>query len=394
MPTPVIVARGVSKRFVLDATRATSLKEKLVRSRTGGREELWAVRDLDLEVDAGVTLGIIGANGSGKSTTLKLLAGILRPTSGTVEVQGRVASLLELGAGFHGDLSGRDNVFLNGALLGLSRREIAAKLDDIIAFAELEQFIDSQVKHYSTGMYVRLGFAVAVHVDPDILLVDEVLAVGDEAFQRKCLDRIAQFQAEGRTILVVTHALDLVEQVCSQALVLHHGEARYFGDPGFATGTLRRILGVGLPPAEKPPEHGVRFESAVYSARPGGPPKDEFAGGEPWSVRLQITVAEHAALPAGGRVELVAMGAGEIPIWVMGRTESAWLEAGPGSWTVDVTVPALPPLAGAFALAVSIVNPDGVPVAAHRVDDVFTVTSGQPVGLLAVPYSMTARRSS
>src|SRR5205823_7500991 len=160
------------------------------------------------------TTGLIGPNGSGKSTLLRIVAGILRPTEGAVVTRGRIAALLELGAGFHPELTGRENVYLNASILGLSRKETESVFDSIVSFAELEDFIDTQVKFYSSGMFVRLGFAVAVHVDPQILLVDEVLAVGDEAFQRKCLDRIQQFQREGRTIVFVTHAADLVRQVC------------------------------------------------------------------------------------------------------------------------------------------------------------------------------------
>ncbi len=192
---PVIVANGVSKRFRSHSERATSLKERFVRRREGRSEDFWALRDVDLSISPGQTVGLIGANGSGKSTLLKVLAGILQPTTGERVVHGRIASLLELGAGFNGELSGRDNVYLNASLLGLSRRETKALFDSMVDFAELAHKIDDQVKHYSSGQYVRLGFAVAVHVDPDVLLVDEVLAVGDEQFQRKCLAKIEQFRA-------------------------------------------------------------------------------------------------------------------------------------------------------------------------------------------------------
>jgi ABC-2 type transport system ATP-binding protein len=201
----------------------------------GGRrtvkEELWALRDVTLEVPEGQTVGLLGANGSGKSTLLGLVAGILPPTDGQIRVSGRVGSLLELGAGFNGELSGRENVYLNGSLLGMPRREVARRYDEIVAFAELGPFMDTRVKHYSSGMDVRLGFAVAVHADPDVLLVDEVLAVGDDAYQRKCLDKVAELQARGRTILFVTHALDLVPRVCHRAVVLDHGRLVYDGDP-------------------------------------------------------------------------------------------------------------------------------------------------------------------
>jgi len=233
---------GVSKRFRLNHERYSSLKERVVHFGRVPYEEFWALRDIEAEIEEGETWGLLGHNGSGKSTLLKCVAGILQPTSGRIEVRGRLAALLELGAGFHPDLTGRDNVFLNASLLGLRRREIEARFDEIVEFAELSQFIDNQVKFYSSGMYMRLGFAVAVNADPDVLLVDEVLAVGDEAFQRKCLDRIRQFQREGRTIVFVTHAPDLVRQICNQALVLDHGREVSSGTPGEAIRSFREHL--------------------------------------------------------------------------------------------------------------------------------------------------------
>jgi ABC-type polysaccharide/polyol phosphate transport system ATPase subunit len=190
-----------------------------------------ALKGVSFLVKSGKTVGVIGRNGSGKSTVLKLIAGIGRPTSGTIAVQGRVSALIELGAGFHPEISGRDNVFINGMMLGLSRREIEAKFAEIVAFAELEDFIDAPVKTYSSGMYMRLGFAVAIHVDPDVLLVDEVLAVGDEAFTHKCLDKFSEFRRRGRTVLLVTHSLDLVTRFCDEALWLDAGLLRLSGDP-------------------------------------------------------------------------------------------------------------------------------------------------------------------
>jgi ABC-type polysaccharide/polyol phosphate transport system ATPase subunit len=190
-----------------------------------------ALKGVSFDVTAGRTFGIIGRNGSGKSTMLKLIAGIGRPTSGTVRVQGRVSALIELGAGFHPEISGRENVYINGMMLGLSKRDISARFDEIVSFAELEDFIDAPVKTYSSGMYMRLGFAVAIHVDPDVLLVDEVLAVGDEAFTHKCLDKFAEFRRRGRTVLLVTHSLSLVTRFCDEALWLDGGVVKATGDP-------------------------------------------------------------------------------------------------------------------------------------------------------------------
>jgi ABC-type polysaccharide/polyol phosphate transport system ATPase subunit len=190
-----------------------------------------ALKGVSFGIAAGTTFGIVGRNGSGKSSLLKLVAGIGRPTAGTVVVRGRVSALIELGAGFHPEISGRDNVYINGMMLGLTRREMAARFDAIVSFAELEDFIDAPVKTYSSGMYMRLGFAVAIHVDPDVLLVDEVLAVGDEAFTHKCLDKFAELRRRGRTVLLVTHSLDLVTRFCDQALWLDDGLVKMQGDP-------------------------------------------------------------------------------------------------------------------------------------------------------------------
>ena len=221
--------------------RPTSLKQRLLVSRSRS-EEFWALRDVSFDIADGSSLGLIGHNGSGKTTLLKCIAGILRPTAGTIRYRGRLAALLELGAGFHPDLTGRENVYLNASFLGLSRRETDRIFDDIVAFAELEDFMDNQVKFYSSGMLVRLGFAVAVHVDPEVLLIDEVLAVGDESFQRRCLDRVRRFQSEGRTIVLVTHALDVVREVCDEAVMLDHGRVHAIGTPDDVVRTLRHRL--------------------------------------------------------------------------------------------------------------------------------------------------------
>ncbi len=239
----VVVLEKVSKKFVV--RRDNSLKERLVTfGRLGRRhrEEFWALDGVDLSIQAGSTIGLIGHNGSGKSTLLKVIGGILDPTSGVVRNRGRIAALLELGAGFHPDLTGRENVYLNASILGLSRAETDAQLDGILAFAGIGDFIDTQVKFYSSGMYVRLAFAVAVHTDPDVLLVDEVLAVGDEAFQRKCLDKIRAFQQEGRTIILVTHSLSQVVELCDRAVLLNRGTIVFDGEPRDAVTQFRNIL--------------------------------------------------------------------------------------------------------------------------------------------------------
>jgi ABC-2 type transport system ATP-binding protein len=233
--------RGVSKRFRIYREKPSSLKQRLLSGRIRA-EDFWALKDVSFDVPQGESLALIGHNGSGKTTLLKVIAGILRPTEGMVRQRGRIAALLELGAGFHPELTGRENVYLNASFLGLSRRETDRVYDDIVAFAELEDFMGTAVKFYSSGMLVRLGFAVAVHVDPDVLLIDEVLAVGDEAFQARCLERVAWFQKQGRTIVLVTHALDMVRQICDHAVMLDHGVVRSIGQPDDVVREMRMAI--------------------------------------------------------------------------------------------------------------------------------------------------------
>jgi ABC-type polysaccharide/polyol phosphate transport system ATPase subunit len=213
------------------ATLKSALLQRSLLRDLKPRETFQALDDVSFSVAQGSTIGVIGRNGSGKSTALKLVAGITKPTSGTVSVRGRISALIELGAGFHPEISGRENVFINGMMLGLSKREIQKRFDEIVDFAELREFIDAPVKTYSSGMYMRLGFSVAIHVNPDILLVDEVLAVGDEGFTHKCLDKFSEFKRRGKTILLVTHSLGLVERFCDEALWLDAGRKRAEGDP-------------------------------------------------------------------------------------------------------------------------------------------------------------------
>jgi ABC-type polysaccharide/polyol phosphate transport system ATPase subunit len=240
------IYRRYSRRRQFATLKSALLSGTLVRD-LHPDETFPAVQDVTFTVPKGRTLGVIGRNGSGKSTMLKLVAGITKPTSGTLRVDGRISALIELGAGFHPEISGRENVFINGIMLGLSKREVAGRFDEIVEFAELEEFIDAPVKTYSSGMYMRLGFAVAIHVDPDVLLVDEVLAVGDEAFTHKCLDKFAEFKRRGKTILLVTHALGLVERFCDEALWLDAGRKRAMGDP-------KRVVGAYITDVEQSEE--------------------------------------------------------------------------------------------------------------------------------------------
>jgi lipopolysaccharide transport system ATP-binding protein len=227
---PAVRVDGVSKKFTLHTEKRNSVKERLVRGRARTDGDFWALQDVSFDVPRGTTFGLIGHNGSGKSTMLKLLAGVHRPTSGSVITNGRVSALLELGAGFHGELTGRENVHLNGSILGLSRRQIDQSMERIIDFADIGEFIDAPVKVYSSGMYVRLGFSIAVTVEPEILIVDEIIAVGDEEFQRKCFDYMFELRKRGTTIVLVTHSMGLVQDMCDEAIWLSRGRVQRVGD--------------------------------------------------------------------------------------------------------------------------------------------------------------------
>ena len=292
--TPAIEVARVSKiyrRFTHRKQFATLKSALLSRSLIKNLrpdETFTALNDVSLTVPRGRTLGVIGRNGSGKSTLLKLVAGITKPSSGTVAVDGRISALIELGAGFHPEISGRENVFINGIMLGLTRREVSQRFDEIVEFAEMKEFIDAPVKTYSSGMYMRLGFAVAIHVDPDVLLVDEVLAVGDEGFTHKCLDKFAEFKRRNKTILLVTHSLGMVERFCDEALWLDVGRIKGSGDP-------KRIVGAYITYVEQREETELAATDAkardVASAAIVSPD-------EPASAVLPDTPMETATGPA------------------------------------------------------------------------------------------------
>jgi len=230
-----VVVDQVSKRFRMYRERNQTLKAALLRGRVSDHDDFWALRDVSFDVPRGETFGLVGRNGSGKSTLLKTLARIYVPDEGRVVMNGRTSSMLEVGSGFHPELSGRENIYLNGSILGLKRKQIAARFDDIVDFSGVEAFIDQPVKNYSSGMYVRLGFAVAVHTEPDILIVDEVLAVGDGAFREKSRRKFLEFTGEGRTVILVTHSLPQIRSMCQQAAWLENGRLRALGDPTTVT---------------------------------------------------------------------------------------------------------------------------------------------------------------
>ncbi|MEM3433519.1 MAG: ABC transporter ATP-binding protein, partial [Candidatus Methanomethyliaceae archaeon] len=331
----------------------------LFRRNNSSREEFWALRDISFTVEHGETVGIIGPNGAGKSTVLKLVARIIEPTSGRITVSGRIGALLELGAGFHPDLTGRENIYLNGSILGLSRAEIRRRLDDIIGFAELERFIDVPVKHYSSGMYVRLGFSVAVHTDPEILLVDEVLAVGDQAFQRKCLERIDELRRQGVTVLFVSHSADMVRSLCNRALWLHEG--RLVADDA-AEAVVRRYLEQTWGRGETPQSAGDERRWGTGKIRivqvrlldGEGRERQRFRTGEPLVVEIRYRVEGRVERPVFGLAIHRSDG-----IHITGpNTQFAGLDipAVEGEGTVIYTIPALPLLAGLYHISVSAHN--------------------------------------
>jgi ABC-2 type transport system ATP-binding protein len=355
----VIEANEVTKRFAAYHRRATSLKERFVRRAPTDREDFLALSNVSLRIARGESVGLIGANGSGKSTLLKVLAGILRPTTGTVQVHGRVASLLELGAGFDGELTGRENIYLNASLLGLSRAETDALFDEIVAFSELEDFIDSPVKHYSSGMYVRLGFSVAVHVDPEVLIIDEVLAVGDAAFQRKCIDRIKWFQDKGKTILFVSHSPDLVRRLCTRAVVLDHGVVAFDGDPRDAESALHEILGVD--PVERTGHGPVRVEGLRVLDIWSGETKARFAAGSAVRVEAELLWLEPDAMSGEVVVELhLTSGDDDDPIVVVepGRFAVTPLEGADGIGRTNIAwqINELPSVTGDFSVRLGVLE--------------------------------------
>jgi ABC-2 type transport system ATP-binding protein len=293
MEPGTIVAENVSRRFRVYPQRHVTLKEAIVRRRHLRPVEVWALRDVSFRIGAGESVGFMGRNGSGKTTLLRLLAGVFKPTSGRLAVAGRVGSLLELGAGFHPDFTGRDNIYLSASIYGLRKQEVDRRFDSIVEFSELERSIDLPVRTYSAGMYMRLGFSIAVNVDAEVLLLDEVFAVGDEAFQRKCIDRILEFKRQGKTIAFVSHSGAALERMCDRALLLREGLVEYDGETGEAIRRYQELLAGDEEPAERAAglqEWGtgealvthVRLEDAAGDIR------EDFMAGNHVVLRLRV----------------------------------------------------------------------------------------------------------
>jgi ABC-2 type transport system ATP-binding protein len=299
-----IRGRGLGRRFVIRLTHNRSLKEAILRQERPKTRELWALRDVDLDVHPGEAFGIVGQNGSGKSTLLKLLAGIFAPSTGELQVGGRVGSLIEIGAGFHPEFTGVENVYLNAAIYGLKRSYVDEHLDEIIRFAELEAFADVPVRTYSSGMYMRLGFSVAMHVQPDVLLLDEVLAVGDEAFQQKCYAKIWEFKRGGGTIVFVSHDQSAVERVCDRAILLDHGRCVESGPAGEVVSAYHRRL-VSASTASVARRDGDQTGPCrvheVRAVAGDGAVRDRFTEGEPMALEVWLYADDGLE---GGRVTL------------------------------------------------------------------------------------------
>jgi lipopolysaccharide transport system ATP-binding protein len=388
---------GVSRRFVVRAREVQTLKDVVVSRGRTGAQEVWALRDVTAHVAPGEAVGLVGRNGSGKSTLLRLIAGIIRPTTGTVAAGGRVGSLLELGAGFHPDFTGRENVELNGSLQGLSRARIRERFDEIVAFAELEHAIDRPVRTYSSGMTMRLGFAIAAFLEADALLLDEVFAVGDESFQRKCFGVISTFKQAGGTILFVSHDASAVERLCDRAILLRDGAVEVDGPVHEALDRYRRILAEDS--ADPAATGGLRSDVAeLVGARlvdVHGAGRERFLAGEP--IALELGVVAREPLPGATVHVEVRDAAGMLVIDERGALASLGWTGAPGRLPVRLDLPDPPLQFGRFRVAVTLLAEDGRVV--HRVDDglpllVYPDGDGRGLVRVAGTWSSTAKEAT
>lgn len=341
MSRPAVVATDVTKvyRRFLHKNQFKTLKSALLTgsllSDLTPDQTFTALEGVSFEVPKGCTFGVIGENGSGKSTMLKLLAGITKPTRGTLSVDGRISALIELGAGFHPEISGRENVSINGIMLGLTRREVEERFDSIVDFAELREFIDAPVKTYSSGMYARLGFAVAIHVDPEVLLIDEVLAVGDEGFTRKCLDRIGELRRKGKTIVIVTHSLGLVEKMCDDVLWLRHGRVADSGDPKRVVDAYLTYVAGGEEALLAQKQTSLRAVADEPAAAATDVPQGAYREGR-WGSR-EIEIAEVRLLDASGKERHVFVPGERVVVSLRARSAASVADFvfGIGLFTTD-----------------------------------------------------------
>ncbi len=378
----VIEVTDVSKTFKIHHERHQSVKDRVLHPRSGQTELFQALNNISFTVDAGETVGILGHNGSGKSTLLKCVCGVLQPTTGVIRQRGSLAALLELGAGFQVELSGRDNVYLYGTMLGFSRKYIDRIFDDIVAFSEIEHFIDTQVKFYSSGMYVRLAFAVAVNVDPDVLVVDEVLAVGDERFQAKCIDRIKGFQEDGKAILLVTHSAEQVRTLASRAIVLESGSMIAHGDVGESLKIFRDHL---LGPSTN--AEGVTMSGGEVQIEGVSSPTGTFDVRSGSSFHFDVQLSATRGLSGLFVLELHTR-AGVL----VSRSDphANPIELHAGNTTVGVDLPELPLLDGIFDVNVGVYDPRGSNVLAwaEKVATIQVSYSGREGGLVELSPSV------
>mgnify|MGYP000020267719 FL=1 len=358
MSNSAVSVENVWKYFRLYHEKNQYLKSTLLRGRRARYDEFWALKGVDFEIPFGSTFGIIGSNGSGKSTLLKCLAGILSPDKGSVSCNGRMAALLELGAGFHPDLSGRENIYLNGAILGMTRSEIDRKLEEIIDFSGLEKFVDTPVKNYSSGMVVRLGFAVATNVDPEILIIDEVLAVGDESFQHRCHEKIESFRQEGRTIILVSHGLMQVAQLCSTVAWLEKGVIQEIGPSYEVIGKYAGQSHDAAPKAEG--EIGERWgshEAEITRAEfvnADGVPVHVLKSGEPISLQIDYTAHMPIKEPVFG-IRITHLHGTNV--WGSNTKRMGFQPTTlNNSGTITLNIPELPILAGTYDLTVALTD--------------------------------------
>lgn len=353
----VLSVDHVTKTFRLHKDKANSLKGLLTKRRDRGHEDFTALEDVSFEVVEGEVFGVIGQNGSGKSTLLKCMAGILQPNKGSVAVRRRMSALLELGAGFHPELSGRENVFLNAAILGMGRKEIGARFDDIVGFSGLENFIDVPVKTYSSGMYVRLAFAVAINVDPRLLIVDEILAVGDVSFQQRCLEKFVEFRNEGRTIVLVTHDMASVKNMCDRAIWLTHGKVTGAGDPGDLVEEYTEMMLGGVRDAAGATRRGtgeIRVERVELLVGQDLSPAKRFRTGDDVTLRLHYSAAKPIRTPVIG-IEIEALGGHSITNPCT-RDVGLVPESLRGNGVIDVRLPGVALLPGTYDLHTSITD--------------------------------------
>jgi ABC-2 type transport system ATP-binding protein len=360
MQPGAIRAEGVGRRFRVYPQRNITLKEAIVRRHSMKPTEIWALHDVSLEIEPGESVGFVGRNGSGKTTFLRLVAGIFKPTTGTLEVEGSVGSLLELGAGFHPDFTGRENIFLSGAIYGLKRARIYELLDEIVDFAELERFIDLPVRTYSSGMYMRLGFSIASHLNADILLLDEVFAVGDEAFQRKCVDKVLAFRRSGGTIIFVSHSAAAVERMCDRAVLLRDGQVEFDGEAHEALRHYQDMLVVqeaesGHAPAAYESGSGEVRVTRVTLEDAGGVQRAELAADEPAVLKMWVASETKLPPPAIG-VELRDANDALLATHVQPTADLGW-DGSPGERLFRFELDRLPVVEGRFRFGVELSNP-------------------------------------